>query len=172
MELARVLLRVEGDDAQPLRPRRRGWRRVELDAQLAERAHGAVAERLEQDAGGGVVLQDAVLDPPCVAAGGVLLELGRDQLPDPAPVRVGMYVALDAPGLAAFAHHGVADDTVAIADDARVALEVELQPLVLQVGLRERAAGVERPLERSDDVGHRRRVGRAGWSGGGALHLG
>ena len=140
VELARVPLRVEGDDAQPVRPRGRGRRRLELDAHLAEDAHGAVAERLEQAAGGGVGLEDAVLDPACAVARRVLLEPGRDQPPDPAPVRVGVDVRLDAPALAPFAHHAVADDAVAVADDARVALEIELRPLALQVGLGERRA--------------------------------
>ena len=172
VELERVTLRVEGDDAQPVRPLGCGRRRLELDAQLAEDAHGAVAERLEQPAGGGVGLEDAVLDPACAAAGRVLLEPGRDQLPDPAPERVGVDVPLDAPELASLAHHAVADDAVAVADDARVLLEVELRPLVLQIGLRERALAVQRRLERHDDLGHRRRVGGDGGCGDGALHVG
>ena len=63
------MLRVERDDAQPVRPLGCGRRRLELDAHLAEDAHGAVAERLEQPAGGGVGLEDAVLDPACAARG-------------------------------------------------------------------------------------------------------
>jgi hypothetical protein len=74
VELERVTLRVELDDAQPARPVGCGRRRLELGAQLAEDAHGAVAERLEQPAGGRVGLEDAVLDPACAAAGRVLLE--------------------------------------------------------------------------------------------------
>ena len=172
VELERVTLRVERDDAQPVRPLGCGRRRLELDAQLAEDAHGAVAERLEQPAGGGVGLEDAVLDPACAAAGRVLLEPGRDQRPDPAPERVGVDVPLDAPELASLAHHAVADDAVAVADDARVLLEVELRPLVLQIGLRERGLAVQRRLERRDDLGHRRRVGGDGGCGHGALHVG
>ena len=47
----RVLLRVERDDAQPVGPLGCGRRRLELDAHLAEDAHGAVAKRLEEPAG-------------------------------------------------------------------------------------------------------------------------
>ena len=74
----RVALRVEGNDAQPLGPLGCGRRPLELDAQLAEDAHGTVAERLEQPAGGGVGLEDAVLDSASAAAGRVLLEPCRD----------------------------------------------------------------------------------------------
>src|SRR5262245_28203648 len=59
-ELAHVTLGVELDDAQAARPRGRRRRRLELDAHLAEHAHGGVAERLEQRAGGGGGLQHAV----------------------------------------------------------------------------------------------------------------
>jgi hypothetical protein len=52
VELERILLRVEGDDAQPVRPLGCGRGRLELDAHLAEDAHGSVAARLEQPAGG------------------------------------------------------------------------------------------------------------------------
>jgi hypothetical protein len=63
----------------------------------------------------------------------------------------------------------VGDDAVAVADDASVALEVEGRPLVLQIGLRERARAVQRRLDRRDDLGHGRGVGGCG---GGALHVG
>ena len=76
-----------------------------------------------------------------------------------------MDVALDAPGVAPLAHRGVTDDAVTVADDARVPLEVDLGPFLLQIGLRERARAVQRGFERRDDLGHRRRVG-----GEGALH--
>ena len=125
MELERVPLRVERDDAQLLRPLGCARRGLELDAHLAEDAHGAVAERLEQPARPGVGLQDAVLDPACSATGRALLEAGRDQRSDPAPERVGADVPLDAPRLASVAHHAVADDAVAVAKDARVLLEIE-----------------------------------------------
>ena len=52
VELERVALRVERDDAQPVRPLRGGRWRFELDAQLAEDAYGVVAERLEQRSSG------------------------------------------------------------------------------------------------------------------------
>ena len=71
-----------------------------------------------------------------------LLEPGRDQPSDPAPERVGVDVPIDAPALTPFVHRAVADDAVAVADDAHVLLEVELRPLVLQIGLGERALGV------------------------------
>jgi hypothetical protein len=58
--------------------------------------------------------------------GGIVLERSRDQLADPAPVRVGVHVRLGAPELAQLAHRAVADDALAVADDARVALEVEV----------------------------------------------
>jgi hypothetical protein len=54
------------------------------------------------------------------------------------PERVRVDAPLDAPGLAPFAHHAVADDAVAVTDDACVPLDVELRPLVLQIGLGER----------------------------------
>ena len=53
-----------------------------------------------------------------------------------------MDVALDAPQLASLAHHAVADDAFAVADDARVALDIQLRPLLLQIGLRECALAV------------------------------
>jgi hypothetical protein len=74
-------------------------------------------------------------------------------------------VSLDEPDVAPLAHQRVADDAVAVADDARVLLEVELQPLVLKIGLREGALAVDRRLERRDDLGHRRRVGGGGGRG-------
>jgi hypothetical protein len=92
----------------------------------------------------------------------VLLKLGRDPLADPASERVGVHVPLDAPELAAFTHHAVADDAVAIADDAHVPFEVELRPLALQIRLRERALAVKRRLERRHDLARRRRVGGDG----------
>ena len=154
VELERVTHRVERDNAQPVRPLGWGRRRVELDAQLAEDAHGAVAKRLEQPAGGGVGLQDGVLDPACAAACRVVLEPGRDQPPDPPPVNVGVDVPLDAPELGSLAHQAVADDALAVPEDARVLLELEVRPLVLQIGLRERALAVKRRFERDDDLDH------------------
>jgi hypothetical protein len=110
------------------------------------------------------------LDPAGAAAGRVLLEPGRDQHPDPTPERVGVDVSLDAPGIASLAHHAVADDAVAVADDARVVVGLEFGPLVLQISLREPALPVQRRLERDDDLGHRRRVGGEGGCREGALH--
>src|SRR4051795_9802901 len=78
------------------------------------------------------------------ATGRVLFEPGRDQLADPAPERVRVDVPLHVPQLASLAHHPVAEDAVAVADEARVPLEVEVRPLVLQVGLREGALAVQR----------------------------
>jgi hypothetical protein len=77
-------------------------------------------------------------------------------------VLVRVNVALDAPQLAPLAHHAVAHDTIPVAQDPRVALEVDLQPLGLEVGLRERALAVQRRLERQDDLGDRRRVSGRG----------
>ncbi len=54
-----------------------------------------------------------------------------------------MDVPLDTPKLASLAHHAVADDAVPDTDDARVPLDIELQPLVLQIGLRERGLAVK-----------------------------
>jgi hypothetical protein len=105
------------------------------------------------------------LDPAGAAAGRFLLEPGREQPPDPAPERVGVDVPLDAPELAPLADHAVAHDAVAVADDARVLLELEVRPLFLQIGPRERALAVQRRLERRDDLGHPRRVGGDGGSG-------
>ena len=82
-----------------------------------------------------------------------------------------MDVPLDAPELASLAHHAVAHDAVAVADDARVVVELELRPLVLQIGPRERALAVQRRLERDDDLGHRRRVGGEGGCREGGLHV-
>jgi hypothetical protein len=56
----------------------------------------------------------------------VLLESGGDQRPDPAPERVGVDVSLNAPGVVLLAHHAVADDAIAVANDARVPLEIEV----------------------------------------------
>ena len=81
-----------------------------------------------------------------------------------------MHVPIDAPALTSFVDRAVADDAVAVADDAHVLLEVELQPLVLQIGLRERALGVQRRLERPDELGHRGRVGSDGGREEGVLH--
>jgi len=50
-------------------------------------------------------------------------------------VRVRVDVALGAAELAPVVQHAVADDAVAVADDARVPLEVEVRPLVLKIGL-------------------------------------
>ena len=50
--------------------------------------------------------------------------------------------------LAASTHRAVADDPVAVADDARVASEVEGRPLALQIALREGAAAIQRRLDR------------------------
>ena len=152
-----VPVRIELDDLQPIRPHRRRRRRVELDTHLAKDAHGAIADRLEQAAGGGVRFVDAVLDPARTAGSRMPLELGREQLPDPASVGVGMDVALDAPQLTTVAHGTVREDTLAVADDTRVLHEVETRPLVLQIILRERARslGVQRRLERCNDLGHR-----------------
>ena len=84
-------------------------------------------------------------------------------------MRVGVDVPLGAPELAELTQRAVADDAVAVADDARVLLEVEARPLVLEIGLRERGLAVQRRLERHDDVGHR---GGVGGCGQGALHVG
>jgi hypothetical protein len=112
------------------------------------------------------------LDPACAAAGRFLFEPGRYQLPDPAPERVGVDVPLGAPELASLAHRAVADDAIAVADNAGVLLEVEVRPLLLQIGLRERGLTVQRRLERRDELGHRRRIGGGGRCGEGALHVG
>ena len=79
---------------------------------------------------------------------------------------------LDAPEFASLTNRAEADNLVADADDARVLLEVELRPLRLQIGLRERGLAVQRRLERDDELGYRRRVGRDGGCGHGALHVG
>jgi hypothetical protein len=47
VELARVVVRVERHDVQPVRPLGRARRRLELDAHLAEDAHAAVAQRFD-----------------------------------------------------------------------------------------------------------------------------
>ena len=82
-----------------------------------------------------------------------------------------MDVPLHPPQLAPLAHRGVADDAVAVADDQRVPLEVELRPLGLQIGLRERRLPVQRRLECEDDLGHGRRVGGDGRGGDGTVHI-
>ena len=68
-----------------------------------------------------------------------------------------MDVALDAPQLTTVAHGTVREDTLAVADDARILHEVETRPLVLQIILRDpaRSLGVQRRLERGNDLGHR-----------------
>jgi hypothetical protein len=83
-----------------------------------------------------------------------------------------MDVALGAPAVALLTQRAVADDAVAVADDARVLLDVEVRPLVLQICLRERRRAVQRRLERHDDLGHRRRVGGDGGGEDRALHVG
>ena len=85
MELERVTLGVKRDDSQPVWPLGRGRRRLQLDAHLAKDAHRAVAERLEQPAGGRVDVERPGQDPTCAPAGRVLFKLGRDQLSDPPP---------------------------------------------------------------------------------------
>ena len=163
MELERVTLGVERDNSQPVGPLGRGRRRLQLDTHLAEDAHSAVAERLEQPAGGRVDVERPGEDPTCAPAGRVLFKPGRDQLSDPPPERVGMDVPFGVPKLAFLAHRPIADDAIAIADDARVLLEVDVQPLILQIGPRERTLAVQRGLERHNDLGHRGRVGGDGW---------
>jgi len=64
--------------------------------------------------------------------------------------------------LALLAQRAITDDAVAVADDARVLPEVEVQPFVLQIGPRERRLAIQRRLKRHDDLGHRRRVGGDG----------
>ena len=76
-----------------------------------------------------------------------------------------MDVPLDTPELASLAHKAVADDAIAVADNARVLLEFELRPLDFQIGLRERALAVQRRLEGQDEFGDRRRVGGGGGCG-------
>jgi hypothetical protein len=88
------------------------------------------------------------------------------------PERVGVDVALDAPQLAPLAHQAVADDAVAVADDARVSLEVDVQPLFLKIGLRERALAVQRRLERRDDFPDRGRIRGDGGCEEGMPHAG
>src|SRR3954469_25198159 len=171
VEVACVVVGVERDGAQAVRPIRCGWRRVELDAHLAEDAHGDVAERLEERAAVGVGLENGVSDRTCTAARRMLLEPGGDHRPDPAPERVGAHVSLGVPDAAALAHHAVADDACPLADDERVPLEVELGPRLLQIRLRERALAVQRRLERDDELCHRGRVRRDCGSENGALHV-
>jgi hypothetical protein len=74
-------------------------------------------------------------------------------------------VRLDLPALAPLAHHAVADDAAAVANDASVPPDIELRPLALQVGLGERGTPMQRRLHRPDDLGHRRRVGDLGRCG-------
>ena len=52
------------------------------------------------------------------------------------------------PELAFLAHRPKANNALAVADDARVPLEVKVQPLVLHIGLRERTLAVQRRLGR------------------------
>ena len=125
VELERIALGLEGDNAQPSRPLGCGRRRVELDAHLAEDSHGPVAERLEQPVGGRVGFE-TLLWILCAPPRAACSSSCRDQFPDPTPERVRVDVPLDAPKLVALAHRAVADDAVAIADDACVPREVEL----------------------------------------------
>jgi hypothetical protein len=122
--------------------------------------------------GGGVGLEDVVPDPPGAAAGRLGLEPRRDQPPDAAAPRVGVDAALHAAEVADLAHDAVTDDSTALDDHARVAREVDVGPLILEVGHRERARAVQRGLERDDDLGHRGRVGAHGSAGGGTFHAG
>ena len=105
-------------------------------------------------------------------AGGVLLEPGRDQRPDAQPGRLRVHVSLDAPHLTPVAHRAIADDAIAVAHDAGVLGEVDLRPLLPQIGLRVRARPVQRRLERGDDLGDRSGVGGHGWCDDRALHAG
>ena len=120
--------------------------------------------------GGGVGLEDVVLQPACAAPGCVRLQAGRDQRSDPAPARVRVDVALDLPRLAVLAHRAVADDALALPDDPHVLLEVEIGPLALEVGLGEGAGAVQRRLDRRDDFGHRCRVAGDRACEAGVLH--
>jgi len=165
VELARVTVRVERDDAQAVRPLGRGRRVLELDPHLAEHAHIAVAEGLEEATCRGVGLEDAVVDPMCAVTRRVRFQPGRDQPADAAPLRAGVDVRLDLPALAPLAHHAVADDAAVGAHDAGVAPEIELRPLALEVALGERRRPVQRRLDRPDDRRDRRRVGDRGGCG-------
>jgi hypothetical protein len=84
----------------------------------------------------------------------MLLEPRRNQLPDPAPERVGVDVPLGVPVLASLTDRAIANNPVTRADDTRVLLKIEVRPLVHQIGLRERAPPIQRRLERCDELGH------------------
>ena len=122
VELDRVTLRVERDDcaARPATLGARRWR-LELDAHLAKDAHGTVAERLEQSAGGRVDLERAG-HGSCVRRGWprALQARSRSAFRSRARARQDGRTPSASPELAFVAHRPVADDPVAIADDARV----------------------------------------------------
>src|SRR5450755_4085520 len=126
MELQRVRLGVKLDNPQPIGPPRYGRRCLKLDPHLAKHAHRAVAQRLEQPAGGNVGLHDGVVDPSYAAAGCILLKPGRDQPPDPSPERVRVDIPLGAPQLAFRAQLTVADDPLAVTHDTRALREIEV----------------------------------------------
>ena len=82
-----------------------------------------------------------------------------------------MDVPLGAPQIPSLPPSAVAHDALAIADNARIPLKVEVRPLILQIGAREPALAVQQRLERHDNLGHRHRIGRDHGSTKGAIHL-
>src|SRR5579884_4257894 len=126
VKVARVALRIKCNDAKAVRPLGRGRRSIQLDTQLAEHAHGAIAERLKQSAARCVGFPDTALDRACAAFGCMLLEFRRDHLPDPPPDRARVNIPLGGPALASLSDRAIANNPVTNADDTRVLLQIDV----------------------------------------------
>ena len=126
---------------------------VENDPQLAEHAHGPVAEAGEQAMARLVRLDDTVLHSPGAPRGGGRLEGGDELRADAAALRLGMNVCIDPPELTPVVERAEGDHPLAVEEDERVALEVEGLPLRLEVAERILGPAVQRPLVRDHELG-------------------
>ena len=95
------------------------------------------------------------MDLACAATRRMLLEPRRDQLPDPAPERIGVNVPFGVPDLASLTDRAITNNPVTSADDTGVLLKIDVRPLLHQIGLRERAPPIQRRLEGRDELCHR-----------------
>jgi hypothetical protein len=77
---------------------------------------------------------------------------------DPPPERIGVNIPLGVPALATLTDRAITNNPVTRADDTGVLLEIDVRPLVHEIGLRERAPPIQRRFERRNEVCHRRGI--------------